>query len=425
MKAYPKYKDSGVEWIGEIPESWNVKKLKYVSKFLNGFAFNSDEYVEEGVPIIRIGDIQARTNFEDCKKVPINFLEEYKEYTVFKGDLLLALTGATIGKSSIFDSSSNALLNQRVAIIRPIKDILINEFLKYLVFNQTFKEYIYYECIGGAQENIGKTQIGNYFISFPKKDEQILIAKFLDKQTQKIDSLIEKRKQMLELINENRSAIINNAVTKGINPKTKMKDSGVEWIGKIPESWDVKKLKYCDTIIMGQSPSSEDCNQENDGIPFLQGNADFGSIHPTPSVWCKTASKIVKHGDILLSVRAPIGAVNIANQDYGIGRGLCAVRAKTNNDKYLYYILICLNDELNSLGTGSTYTAISTDIINNTYIPSVKIPEQEQIVKYIETETVKIDKTLSQIEKEIALLQEYKTALISEAVTGKIEVQHA
>ena len=147
------------------------------------------------------------------------------------------------------------------------------------------------------------------------------------------------------------------------------KDSCIEWIGEIPENWEVIRLKYSDDLIMGQSPSSDDYINYEKGIPFLQGNADFTSISPQPKIWCETANKIAKKDDVLLSVRAPVGAVNIADQEYGIGRGLCAIRVKNSLPNFLYFLALSLNDELNKIGTGSTYIAISIDDIRNVFIP--------------------------------------------------------
>jgi type I restriction enzyme S subunit len=155
-----------------------------------------------------------------------------------------------------------------------------------------------------------------------------------------------------------------------MKPYLKYKDSGIEWIGEIPEHWEVTKLKYSDKVIMGQSPNSDDYNDTNEGLPFLQGNADFKTLFPKPKVWCETANKIAEKEDVLLSVRAPIGAVNIADQSYGIGRGLCAIRSKKSLAKLLFYLALSLNDELNSIGTGSTYTAVSIDDIANVFIPN-------------------------------------------------------
>lgn len=197
----------------------------------------------------------------------------------------------------------------------------------------------------------------------------------------------------------------------------KYKPSNIEWIGEIPEHWEVKKLKFTDRVIMGQSPSSEDYNDFHGGLPFLQGNAEFGKINPNPKIWCETANKISSVGDILVSVRAPIGAVNMADQEYGIGRGLCAIRPIKSNNKYLYYFFISLNDELNSIGTGSTYTAISVDEVENIKIPYAELPEQCSISIYLEDRTQKIDSLIEKKRKLIDLLKEERTATINQTVT--------
>ena len=202
-----------------------------------------------------------------------------------------------------------------------------------------------------------------------------------------------------------------------MKPYPKYKESGIEWVGKVPEHWEVKKLKNTDEVIMGQSPSSEDYNHTYTGLPFLQGNAEFTNIHPIPKIWCGTANKIAIKGDVLLSVRAPVGAVNIADQIYAIGRGLCAIRANKSNKKYLYYIFISLNDELNSIGTGSTYTAISVDEVRNVILPCPPFSEQSNIDFYISRKTSQIDTLIEKKQKLIELLKEYRIAIINQAVT--------
>jgi type I restriction enzyme S subunit len=198
------------------------------------------------------------------------------------------------------------------------------------------------------------------------------------------------------------------------------KPSGVEWIGKIPKHWGMNKLKYCDNIIMGQSPNSDDYNYIGIGIPFIQGNAEFKRLHPDPKLWCETANKIAIANDILISVRAPIGAVNIAERKIGIGRGLCAIRAKQDNYKFLYYYFIILNEELNSIGTGSTYTAISAEEVKNVLLITPPIPEQTAIAAFLDEKTCQIDSLIEKKQRLIELLKEERTAIINQAVTKGI-----
>ena len=197
------------------------------------------------------------------------------------------------------------------------------------------------------------------------------------------------------------------------------KDSNIKWIGQIPSDWDVVKIKYSDLLIMGQSPSSDDYNYEKIGFPFLQGNAEFGKLFPVPKLYCNTSNKYAEKNDILLSVRAPIGAVNIATEKTGIGRGLCAIRNSKHFQKYLYYLLLNLNEELNKYGTGSTFTAISTEQIKNIFLPLLSWNEQMTIASFLDYQTTQIDKLITAKEKLVEKLQAQRKAIINEAITGQ------
>ena len=201
------------------------------------------------------------------------------------------------------------------------------------------------------------------------------------------------------------------------------KESGVEWIGKIPGDWKVNRLKYIADLNMGQSPLSEEYNSDQIGTPFLQGNAEFGSHHPTPKIYCPTAKKYADPGDILLSVRAPVGAINIANQEYGIGRGLCAIRPRTNQleHRYAKYLLEVVRTELHSVATGSTYDAVTVDEVSNTICVVPPLSEQTQIANFLDRKTEQIDELIRIKERRIELLQEQRTALINQAVTKGLD----
>jgi len=200
----------------------------------------------------------------------------------------------------------------------------------------------------------------------------------------------------------------------------KYKESGVEWLGEIPEHWFTIKLKYCDSVSMGQSPNSSDCNTDQIGLPFLQGNADFGKLSPSATNWCPCANKIADENDILLSVRAPIGAVNIADQKYGIGRGLCAIKAVKSFTKYRYYEIACRNCELQAIGTGTTYKAISSENVNNYFSLTPPIKEQKAIATFLDQKTAQIDSLIEKKKRMIELLKEERAAIINQAVTKGI-----
>ena len=201
------------------------------------------------------------------------------------------------------------------------------------------------------------------------------------------------------------------------------KDSGVEWIGHIPEHWKLSRIKFVSEVTMGQSPPSYSYLDHGE-LPFLQGCAEFGEISPNPKHYCEIATKISYPGDILLSVRAPVGELNLSDRFYGIGRGLCSIRSLRTGVDYLKWYLHVAKNNLISLSNGSTYDAVTISDVKNLKIPISKDKlEQDTISEYINTETSKIDILISKQHNMIELLNEYKTSLITQAVTGKIDVR--
>jgi type I restriction enzyme S subunit len=196
------------------------------------------------------------------------------------------------------------------------------------------------------------------------------------------------------------------------------KDSGVEWLGEVPGHWAVTRLKNMAAINMGQSPNSDDCTEEEIGPPFLQGNADFGERCPLPRSYCAVANKLANANDILFSVRAPVGAINVADQSYGIGRGLCAITAKSEHSmRFVFHALQVMKSELFAVATGSTYEAVSTDQVGNAKCLAPSLPEQTQIATFLDRETAKIDALVAEQRRLMALLKEKRQAVISHAVT--------
>ncbi|MBW2738826.1 MAG: restriction endonuclease subunit S, partial [Deltaproteobacteria bacterium] len=213
-------KDSGIEWLGEVPEHWEKTKIKFCTKFINGYAFKSDNYITgEGIPIIRIGDIKNEVDLNKTQKVPEEYAAIFKTFAVKKNDILVALTGATIGKSAVYNSAEPALLNQRVGILRPKDKIHLN-FLRFFIDSNIFKQLIEYECIGGAQENIGKEEIGSCVLYLPKLQDQIQISLFLDRKTTQIDQTISNIEKQIDLLQEYRTALISEVVTGKIDVRT-------------------------------------------------------------------------------------------------------------------------------------------------------------------------------------------------------------
>ena len=201
------------------------------------------------------------------------------------------------------------------------------------------------------------------------------------------------------------------------------KDSGVEWLGQVPQHWSLSRIKHAAHVIMGQSPTSDSCDENASGPPFLQGNADFGRAYPTPQVFCSQPTKLARPNDLLLSVRAPVGECNIADQQYAIGRGLCALRPVNwrVTPGFFFRLLTSLTPLLDAVATGSTYKAVSTDDVENAPIPHPPLTEQQCIAAFLDRETARIDALIAEQQRLIELLNEKRQAVISHAVTKGLD----
>ena len=191
-----------------------------------------------------------------------------------------------------------------------------------------------------------------------------------------------------------------------------MKSSGIDWIGDIPESWSIKRIKYCTDMIMGQSPDSNLIKEDNGIYPFMQGNAEFTNLYPKPSLYCDFPNKVSRVGDILMSVRAPVGELNISDREYGIGRGLCSIRPAYFNTKYFWYFMLKSKGDFSVFSNGSTFEAITTENLLNFPCVVPGIQEQQAIADFLDKECAQIDSIATDLEKQIALLQQYKAFLI-------------
>ncbi len=435
MKRYPEYKESGVEWIGEIPQDWELKKIKYMQSDLIGGVWGSEpEGNENDIYCIRVADfnyvqLAISTHNLTLRNIP---LKERSKRTLRVADLLVEKSGggekSPVGRTVMFDGGipRPSVTSNFISKFTAKSDLCFPRYLLYCLC------FLYQ--IGLTRKHIKQStglqnlDIDSYFqerIPFPSLVEQTQIANFLDRKTGQIDELIRIKERLLELLAEQRTVLINEVVTKGLDPNVEMKPSGVEWIGEIPVHSEVKRLKYVADLNMGQSPPSEEYNSNQFGTPFLQGNAEFGPHHPMPKIYCPTAKKYASPGDILLSVRAPVGAINVADQEYGIGRGLCAIRPRTDQleRRYAKYLLEVVRTELHVVATGTTYDAVTVDKVSNMTCVVPSLSEQTQIANFLDRKTKQIDELISAEQRKVELLKEYRQSLIFEAVTGKIDVR--
>jgi type I restriction enzyme S subunit len=429
MRKYDSYKDSDIEWIGEIPSHWEVLNLrKRPFNFEVGKREQTDlkEVVSIGGEHIQ----EERFFLENLKYVSLEFFETAKNGKIREADILLVKDGATIGKAMFVDR----LPFEKMMLNEHVYKIEANKFFYYIIQSPETQYQFWMNNQSSAQESITSNTLKSFVFCWPNEQEQTAIAAYLDRKTAEIDELIADKKRLLELYEEEKTAIINQAVTKGINPDAPMKDSGIEWLGEIPEHWEVSLLKRFCKVTDGShySPKTQEF-----GLPYVSVK-DVGE-NSIDLINCKKISVEdfdaltkngckPKEGDVLLTKDGTIGRAAIVTSDHEPFVILSSLGLITPNEKliakYLYYYLISgLNiDQMYSFIHGSALTRLTIEKINNLNITIPPIDEQGEIVNQIESKCSVVNSKKAKTEKLIELLTEYRTALISEVVTGKIKV---
>jgi type I restriction enzyme S subunit len=435
MKVYTKYKDSNDIWLGKVPEHWTVSSLKHFVDIVSGYAFKSEDYSDDiGIPIIRIGDISNTVNVLNAKKANPKNLDELERFIIKRGDLLLAMTGATIGKNCMFNSDEIAYVNQRVGLLRG-KGLLSQDYLKYFIDTPLFREFISLTCSGSAQENISAFQISELKFLLPSSEEQTKITKYLDYQTSIIDELISKKQSLIELLKEKRQAIINETVTKGLKPDAKMKYSGIEWLGEIPEHWIVSKLKFLTSKIVDGAHFTP--TYVENGVPFLRvTDIQTKEINLDKVKFIPEAEHIElikrcnpEKGDVLLSKNGTIGITKIVDWDweFSIFVSLCLIKFSSNlNPNYFIHFFN------SSIVDRQISDSSKTTSVTNLHLEKIKelviaippdINEQIELSNQLQYTLDEFDGLLESNGKSIEKLIEYRQSIIAEAVTGKIDVR--
>ena len=421
MNNFESVKESGKEVIGTIPSHWEVVRIKYLTKVRKEISINGKEEllsVSESKGIVKRREL---TNNDENLTRSEN-LSGYR--IVKKGDLVNNIM--LVWKRGLGVSQFNGIVSPAYSVFSFNK----NCFPKY--FNYLFRTDQYITEFTRFSTGIIKSRLrlyddsfGNIFSHLPTLKEQQLISKYLDERTQKIDLLIEKIEKKIELLKEQKTVLINHYVTKGLDPNMEMKDSGVEWIGEIPKSWEFKKLKYFSEIIYGISPSEKTYNDEGIGTLLINGpveysKKDFGLTRSLK--WTTEPTKIVQKGSLLFCLRgSTTGRMNITHDEVSIGRGVCAIKSKFDQD-FLVFAMMMVRIYIQDQISGSTFPSVTKDDVDNFIIPLPDHEEQKKISSQLKSKIKFFEQYIELNNNKIKLLKEYKESLISSVVTGKIRI---
>ncbi|EWH03242.1 restriction endonuclease subunit S [Halomonas sp. BC04] len=438
---YPEYKDPGVEWLGAVPAHWKVRKIAHgFSRIGSGTTPPSNEqkwYEGGSIPWVTTSELRESLILETKKSITDEALSEFTSLQVHPpGSLAIAMYGATIGRLGVFGVS--ATTNQACCVLSEGKTISSRFAFYWLLAFKNIIISLY--ATGGGQPNINQEIIASLRLPAPSLADQAHISTFLDHETARIDALVEEQQRLIDLLKEKRQAVISHAVTKGLDPDVPMKDSGVEWLGEVPAHWMVGPLRWYATIQGGVAKGkSYDVGTLTIDLPYLRvanvqdGYVDLSSVNTVTVAVSEVDRYRLQSGDVLM---------NEGGDNDKLGRGAVWEGEIADCLHQNHVFAIRPNDHLLphwlSMFTGSSsarayfylYSKQSTNLasVSSSNVMSCPLPlppreEQRQILEFLGRETARIDNLMAEGEKVISFLIERRSALISSAVTGKIDVR--
>jgi len=429
------YKESGVNWIGKIPLHWSMSKIGHLYEVQLGKMIQPERKLEtdKNVPYLKAINVQDTGLVYDTQHKMYASSSDLTKYDIEKGDLLVC-EGGEIGRSALVKKEYKEFIFQNS--LHRIRSISNNvQFLHYIMQAIRNSGYINVLVNRLTIAHLTREKLVNVKVAVPSKSEQDLIVSFLNRKTSEIDTLIEDKEKLIQLLEEKRQAIITEAVTKGLDPDVQMKDSGVEWIGEIPKHWTTSKIKYLSNhhLIYGANASAE---LDDEDLPRYIRITDIDKNGDLRDETFKSLTKDIaskyplKKGDILFARSGATVGKTYIHQENSISTYagyLIKFQSDTNkiNPNFLYYYTKSFYYEkwIEANTIQATIENISAEKYKNMLIPYPPTGEQHSIVEFLESHTADNYALLKELENQIHKLKEYRQALIYEAVTGKIDVQ--
>ena len=419
---------------------WSIQKIKrtsYVKGRIGWQGLTTQEFTDKGPFLITGTDFEdGKINWKTCNHVEQWRFEQDPYIQIKNNDVIITKDG-TIGKIAyVTDLPGNTTLNSGVMVVRPLQRAYLPYYLFWILNSGQFTEFINIIKTGTTIQHLYQETFGNFQFLLPKIDEQKQISDFLDSQTKLIDSQIGSNQKLVTLLQEKRQSTINHAVTKGLDPNAPMKDSGIEWIGEIPEQWNIFKLKHLGKSITGLTYQPEDvAENQTKGILVLRAsNIQNRSLSLEDTVYVDVPLNdelLTKEGDILICSRS--GSRDLIGKNLTISKDLsgCTFGAFMTVFRSCFseFISKVMNSSIFTNQSGlfntSTINQLTLGVLNNFVIPfPIDINEQKQISDFLDKQTTKIDSLISKTQTQITKLKEFRQSLISAAVTGKIDVSN-
>ena len=429
-------KESGIDWIGQIPEEWEVIKVKfftYMKGRIGWQGLKADEFIDEGPYLVTGTDFKnGRVNWDTAYHISHKRYEQAPEIQLKQGDLLVTKDG-TVGKLALIDElPDSASLNSHLLVLRPLFNRYDNHFLYYVLSSLEFKNYFQKVSIGSTMDSLSQEKMGEFIFALPNINEQNSISRYLDKKTAQLDKAKALLEDQIQKLKDYRASLIYETVTKGLDKTVPMKDSGIDWIGQVPEGWGVKRLKdYVDFQTGTTPPQSIGVNQERKGVrwfkpgDFSDESVDLTSAenYITSEVVNQQKLSVYPEKTILVVGIASIGKVGYSESHSYSNQQITALKVTGQIfPKYLAYLMFSSGQYIRET---ALYTIVP--IINNQYLSSLKIvlpnlEEQESIVEYLDRQIMQINKMITIKNQQIENINKQRQTLIYDYVTGKRRV---
>ena len=438
MKRYSEYKDSGVKWIGEIPGHWECTRIKFIANLYGRIGFrgyNSKDLNKDGIGAITLSPSNMKDMMMDYTNVTYLSWEKYNEspeIMIQQGDILFVKTGSSYGKSCYVDNlPQEATINPQILRINP----LINgRFLCYYFNSSLARTFTECGVVGGTIPTISQEKVGNFIALNPPLPEQEAIVTYLDTKVAKIDEYISIAEKKIAALEELKQTIIAEAVTRGIHKDVPMKDSGVKWIGMIPEHWKIMRLRFVCEFRNGYTPSKANPKfWENGTIPWfrMEDIRDSGRfLNEAKQYISKEAVKgdgLFEAGSFILATTATIGehamliADSLENQRFTNLKIRKSLISKLSRNFFFYYLFV-IDEYCKSTTRKATFPSVDMTDLKNIGVSIPPIEEQQEIVTYLDSKVANINQLCQAERSQIEKLKEYKQRLISDVVTGKVKV---
>ena len=435
-KPYPAYKDSGVEWLGRVPEHWQIKRLKHIANVQTGVAKGKDNEGKDTVevPYLRVANVQdGYLSLDDVATIEIP-REDLTRYSLQPGDVLMNEGGDfdKLGRGSVWQGEIEPCIHQNhVFAVRPtaVSSAWLNTFTGSLAAQFYF--------MGRAKQStnlasISSSNIMELPVAMPPATEVDLLLAHIDRETARIDALIEKKTRFIELLREKRQALITHAVTKGLDPSVKMKTSGVEWLGEVPEHWDVLSFQRCVFIAEGQVDPEKSPYREM--VLLAPNHIESGSglllyTETAEEQNAESGKYLCQKGDVVYSkIRPALRKVCIAPDLSLCSADMYPMRGHSGmSNQFLFWFL--LSEPFSAFAVLEAdrvaMPKINRESLNSVQLPRPPINEQMEIVAWVAQSTARLDNLRAKTERSIELLKERRSALITAAVTGQIDLREA